>query len=534
MAARRVGLLKSVTCIVLVLLCVVIQGMDAAAAPPYPSNKWHGGKGKATSNLAYARLRQDNVKSTTVLQRQDVQVTETTTSSETGFLSILKQMVCVNGQVDWTRACLLIVLLVVITICVASRAFRGKPAGVINMELSGIHIDFRALLWSPWLIIQYCIKSLFGESINSDAPKDAQQLSTDDEMCNSAPQTLKVWRCDKDNVCELADRIVRPKCADLSNKTRMEANAKLVTDAQCMFEIKGFGAPLPAADSTSDAIAKELEPLFAMIPGFVRIPKQLNLKQGCADIQLKIGEPMSYDQLAAVVKPLDLFSLRSNTPFSNLIHVVQEQARSCTITTHVGMFVDTTLFSYPGMVDGEIYVVESVVGGNILPNNMDSVKDVLNQSVNGIQIRSLRKLMLAPEAATCIFMWSPLSAAKRKHVDQFIGLKRSAKKSPCRFTSVIAKYMGKPYPSNPFNFFPGIDNGHVSGFLGTELTSDYFCSEFVVSLYSDVGLLPANYAKKARSYYPADFFMSPDLASLFDRAHVVDHPHLDNWKLDLP
>lgn len=273
----------------------------------------------------------------------------------------------------------------------------------------------------------------------------------------------------------------------------------------------------------SSVLGKLVSSLLPRLNDSISRPDKIHLGKQCPSLSVPIGRHMTYEEAAAIIKPLDYYCVRSDTLYSNVIQFVQNAARKCTFCTHGGFFIDTTIIRLKGMEDGELYVCESVISGDILPNGIDTIRDVTGAARNGVQIRKFREMMSAPEAAGCIFMVAPLNDEVRERVNNVIGPNRQDKKSPCQLRSALLSYLGKPYPTNPFNFMPGIDKYGITSKFADEMDHSYFCSELVTAVYARTGVLPSKMLAHARRVYPVDFLIDGVItpSKIFKSVHVI-------------
>jgi hypothetical protein len=227
-----------------------------------------------------------------------------------------------------------------------------------------------------------------------------------------------VFHCDDDNVCRLLE---------------IESTVTVEEEAMAVDYYAAIGAVDPAAKRNDDAcppidyerlkkqagLTRKLSAILEMLPWFGEIPSEVRLCQ--SNLVIPLLSPMSYEDVVRNAKPMDLFCTRGHTTNGKFIQMIEHMSRGSDICTHVGLFVDTSVIRLNGMVDGELYVIESVIGGDLIPGP-GPVYDIAGAAVNGVQIRSLKDIMISPENEATFFTWASLKPEYRQIVQRNVGL----------------------------------------------------------------------------------------------------------------
>ena len=291
----------------------------------------------------------------------------------------------------------------------------------------------------------------------------------------------------------------------------------------------------------------------------------LEMKALAEGTKIEWAGSIDYESLRKVAKVGDMIAVHGRATASNIICTLQSKMRGGSkFISHVLVVVDTTVFWMPGMVDGELYCIESAAGGGVLGDNIDSTPDIFGCARSGVQVRSLRSLLVDNAAHHhALYMWCPLNAAARSIMNQGVGIHRLDQHSPCRLVSNMKQYLNRRYTLTPANFLLGSrrDLVGVGGSnmmqkaFKSSLTSyamhnqtplgyEYFCSELVATVYCHVGLyksllnlethqgrtlselLPQDVLSQVlcvpRQVYPIDFFHeTPSTPYLFEPIWVI-------------
>ena len=261
-----------------------------------------------------------------------------------------------------------------------------------------------------------------------------------------------------------------------------------------------------------------------------------------------------YNVLKKLIKPMDIIGVHTEgSTLTNVISFVQKRARQCEFWTHVSIVVTKDIIGADEMEDGELYVLEAVITGDIVPGyNADPVRDIYGNILNGTQIRSLKEQLeySYKHSPKTTWWWGPLKPEVRKIVDECIrgdccvnnnpkktlfGFKKPTTPSPntnnCPLRKCIVDVYGTPYPTSITKFIAGFApfemepvgaktqsnswwfNGlnellpqHMTGYAKQGHGGSLFCSELIVYAFAHANVLDKDtYKDHARRFYPVDF-----------------------------
>lgn len=284
-----------------------------------------------------------------------------------------------------------------------------------------------------------------------------------------------------------------------------------------------------------------------------------DLEQLSKNTHITYGEPLEYEELLKVAKPGDMIAVHGIHAMSRIICKIQSNIKDgAEYLSHLMMVVDTSVFIMPGMVPGELYVIEACTGGGMIDDTYDVLPDVYGISKSGVQIRSLRGSLSESAKQDSLYLLCPLKESYRATFDAHVSVNRTHYDQPCKMVSNMGKYLNKRYTLTPANFFIGSSNTNIDGTnVGDTLRdiltgyalrnqspigSEYFCSELVGDLYIDMGILKpkkhiphgANLSDHVtaeeietdffvgRQLFPLDFFLvHSKIPYLFDPLRVI-------------
>lgn len=250
------------------------------------------------------------------------------------------------------------------------------------------------------------------------------------------------------------------------------------------------------------------------------IPMEINVIQTCPDLKVPLAaESMTYERFSTMCKPLDMISLQGSFALGKVIKAAQQYDRGCDIATHVGLLVNTTVLPLKGMIPGEWYVLESCIGGGIIPD-WDSTLNIAGQAISGVQIRSLRTQMNAKENEHSLFMWMPLRDAQRVKLNALI------RREPSLVVYTLTRHLGKPYTLNLANFGESLANSASLSWLMSWFSrapnESLVCSELCSTVYIDLGVIDASVT--SRMVHPVSYFIGDQFEPVHSVAYHVQRP----------
>lgn len=224
---------------------------------------------------------------------------------------------------------------------------------------------------------------------------------------------------------------------------------------------------------------------------------EINMKEECDTMDVAIGKQLDYEKFASYAKPFDAIFMRSDTIVGYVVRQSQNYTRNkCKLFSHVAVLINTSVIKLDGMIDGEWYIIESVVT-NLF--NYDPIKNIAGKTFSGVQIRSLRSQMKDSINQSTLFLWCPLKPKVREIIETNYDEKM--------YKKMIVDLLGKNYTTNMMNFFTAFNPklfDWIRQFTGSVPGSTYFCSEFVCYMYQQQGIIDPHVESKY--IFPADFF----------------------------
>lgn len=224
---------------------------------------------------------------------------------------------------------------------------------------------------------------------------------------------------------------------------------------------------------------------------------EVNIREECSLVDVALGDQLDYEEFSKLAKPFDTIFMRSDTMVGYIVRQSQNYTRNkCKLFSHVTMLINTSVIKLDGMIDGEWYLIESVVT-NLL--NYDPVKNIAGKNFSGVQIRSLREQMKSEINKSTLFMWCPLRPKFRQIIEKNY--------NEILYKKMIIELVGKNYTINIMNFFSAFNPklfDWIRQFTGSVPGSTYFCSELVCYMYQQQGIIDPHVEPKY--IFPADFF----------------------------
>lgn len=307
----------------------------------------------------------------------------------------------------------------------------------------------------------------------------------------------------------------------------------MIGDGNSTAEINDILSQLTPESSGTFRVAKYLlKTMTALKPYIPRFSRQqsalegvLNLNQFTSNTDIQFGAPFTYGEFLKNAKAGDMIAVHGFAALSNVICTIQSKLRGGSkFLSHVGILVDTTIIRSPGMIDGEMYLLESSAGGGVIGDLHDCVPNIFGLAKSGVQIRSMKLLLTQAIRQRCIYIHCPLKSEYRNILNQNTGTDRLNNNQHCIFSNAIPRYINRPYTLTAANFLLGVESAcadfynssgsgltsnvpicrlnatknvsKLKGFLSaygktqsTPFGSEFFCSELVASVYVELGIL---------------------------------------------